>query len=332
MMRRVPDRMSNSNQDLLISKRSVVPRPSPAGRVVRRHIDGVVLLDKPAGISSNNACVRVKRCYRAESAGHTGTLDAFATGLLPIALGEATKFAGGLLGADKTYEAHAKLGVRTETGDLDGRVIAKGAITHSPEALTAAVSVLTGAIQQVPPMYSALKREGKPLYEYARAGMVVDRAARSVTVHSFDVQTIGVDELRLRVRCSKGTYIRTLIDDLGEMLGCGAHLLALRRTAIGALEIDAAHGLTALEALDESALDALLLPPDRLVQANPPVELGEEPVRKLLMGQTVIPERLIVDTPLMMRAYGPAGRFLGLVARLPDGRIKPERLMRTRTC
>ncbi len=329
MMRRVLARMSSSDQDSAISKRAVPHRPPRGARVVRRQIDGVVLLDKPAGISSNNACVRVKRCYRAKSAGHTGTLDPFATGLLPIALGEATKFAGGLLGADKTYEAHAKLGVRTDTGDVDGLVIAERAITHSPDALTAAVSVLSGAIEQVPPMYSALKRDGKPLYEYARAGLVVERAARSVTIHSFEVQTVGVDELRLRVRCSKGTYIRTLIDDLGEMLGCGAHLMALRRTAIGTLELGAARALSALEALDESALDALLLPPDRLVEANQPVELGEESARKLLLGQTVSPVRLIVDTPLMMRAYGPDGRFLGLVARLQDGRIKPERLMST---
>ncbi len=307
------------------------PGPPRSARIIRRRIDGVLLLDKPPGLSSNTACVRVKHRYGAESAGHTGTLDPFATGLLPIALGEATKFASGLLGADKTYEAHAKLGVRTDTGDLDGITIATRPITHQAADLTDAVARLTGAIEQVPPMYSALKRDGRPLYEYARAGLVVERAPRPVFIHAFDLLSVSSDELRVRVRCSKGTYIRTLIDDLGEMLGCGAHLIALRRTAIGALEIGQARPLASLEALDETGLDALLQPPDSLLDAIRSVHLVDEAVRRLQLGQTVIVANPVVDQPELMRAYGPAERFLGLVARLDDGRIKPERLLRTAT-
>ncbi|MFM9888522.1 MAG: tRNA pseudouridine(55) synthase TruB [Burkholderiales bacterium] len=300
-----------------------------APRIVRRAISGVLLLDKPPGLSSSAACQRVKRRYRAESAGHTGTLDPFATGLLPIALGEATKFSSGLLGADKTYETHARLGVRTDTGDLDGAVITERPLTHDAAALAAALTRLAAAAEQVPPMYSALKRDGRPLYEYARAGLVVERAARPVTIHSLDLLGATESTLHLRIRCSKGTYIRTLIDDLGEMLGCGAHLTALRRTAIGSIDIARAHPMAEIECLGEDALDNLLDPPDSLVEAYPAITLNDTAAGKLVLGQTVSTEPLIMGKSALMRAYDLTGKFLGVVERHDDGRIKPERLVRT---
>ncbi len=300
-----------------------------APRIARRAISGVLLLDKPPGLTSNAACQRVKRRYRAESAGHTGTLDPFATGLLPIALGEATKFSGGLLGADKTYETHARLGIRTDTGDLDGAVIAERPLTHDATALAAALARLAAAVEQVPPMYSALKRDGRPLYEYARAGLVVERAARPVTIHSLDLLGATASALHLRIRCSKGTYIRTLIDDLGEMLGCGAHLTALRRTAIGSIDVARAHPLAEIESLDEDALDTLLDPPDSLVGSYASITLDGAATSKLVLGQTVSTEPSIIGKSALMRAYDPTGKFLGVVERQDDGRIKPERLLRT---
>lgn len=318
--------MSSSDPDVRAPRRVTGPR---APRIIRRPIDGVLLLDKPAGISSNGACQRVKNRYRAESAGHTGTLDPFATGLLAIVLGEATKFASSLLDADKTYEAHAQFGVRTDTGDRDGHRVAERPIVHRVDEVAAAIAKLTGPIQQIPPMYSALKRDGRPLYEYARAGQTVERAARPVTVHSFQVLEQTASEFWLRIRCSKGTYIRTLVDDLGEMLGCGAHLLALRRTAIGTLGIAQAVTLDAIEPLDEGELDALLCPPDLLVKALPVLQLDESATKKLLLGQTVSGQPTAPDQGPMARAYAADGRFLGLVREIEAGRFKPKRLIRT---
>ncbi len=318
--------MSSSGPGLRKSERSTAPR-SP--RIVRRAISGVLLLDKPPGLSSSAACQRVKRLYRAERAGHTGTLDPFATGLLPIALGEATKFSSGLLGADKTYETHARLGIRTDTGDLDGEVIAERPTTHDATALAAALARLAEAVEQIPPMYSALKRDGRPLYEYARAGVVVERAARSMTIHSLDLLGATESVLHLRIRCSKGTYIRTLIDDLGEMLGCGAHLTALRRTAIASIDIARAHTLHEIEILGEAALDRMLDPPDSLVGTYPAIALDDTATRKLVLGQTVATEPSIIGKSALMRAYDSTGKFLGMVQRQDDGRIKPERLVRT---
>ncbi|MFN0304809.1 MAG: tRNA pseudouridine(55) synthase TruB [Burkholderiales bacterium] len=318
--------MSSSGPGLRKSERSTDFR---APRIVRRAISGVVLLDKPAGLSSSAACQRVKRLYRAESAGHTGTLDPFATGLLPIALGEATKFSSGLLGADKTYETHARLGIRTDTGDLDGAVVAERPTTHDAAALAAALARLAAAVLQVPPMYSALKRDGRPLYEYARAGLVVERAARPMTIHSLDLLSATESALHLRIRCSKGTYIRTLIDDLGEMLGCGAHLTALRRTAIGSIDLGRARALGDIEILGEDALDRLLDPPDSLVGTYPAIALDDTATSKLVLGQTVSTEPPILGKSVLMRAYDPTGKFLGVVQRQDDGRIKPERLVRT---
>ena len=318
--------MSSSDPGVPAPRRSKGPR---APRLIRRSVDGVLLLDKPVGLSSNGACQRVKNRYRAESAGHTGTLDPFATGLLPIVLGEATKFASGLLEADKTYEAHAQFGVRTDTGDRDGHTVAERPITHTQAALAAGIAKLTGPIQQIPPMYSALKRDGRPLYDYARAGETVERVARPVTVYSLQVLDQTASELRLRVRCSKGTYIRTLVDDLGEMLGCGAHLRALRRTGIGPLDIAQAVTLDAIEPLSEAELDALLLPADCLVDGLPTLQLDESATKRLLLGQTVSGQPTASASAPMVRAYDPTGRFLGLVREIEAGRFKPERLIRT---
>jgi tRNA pseudouridine55 synthase len=320
------DRMSSSDASVPAPRRLKGPR---APRIVRRSVDGVLLLDKPVGISSNGACQRVKNRYRAESAGHTGTLDPFATGLLPIVLGEATKFASGLLEADKTYLAHAKLGIRTDTGDREGNTVSERPITHQADGLSAAIARLTGPIEQIPPMYSALKRDGRPLYEYARAGQTVERAPRPVTIHSLVVLDAGQSELKLSIRCSKGTYIRTLVDDLGEMLGCGAHLLALRRTQIGSLDIGQAVTLDTIETLGEVELDALLHPADLLVDGLPAVQLDESATKKLLLGQTVNVVSPPPEAWALVRAYGVDGKFLGLVRALGGGRYKPERLIRT---
>ena len=229
-------------------------------RVPRRALHGVLLLDKPVGLSSNDALQKVKRLFRAEKAGHTGTLDPLASGLLPICFGAATKFSQASLDADKRYSAVLRLGQTRVGGDLEGEVLLERPVQVTPEAIAAACARFTGAIEQVPPMHSALKKDGKALYEYARAGIEVERAPRQVTLHAIDI--LGWDaermELSLDVRCSKGTYIRTLAEDIGEALGCGAHLSGLRRTGSGGLSLDGAVTLEALAAEDEAARDARL--------------------------------------------------------------------------
>jgi tRNA pseudouridine55 synthase len=277
--------------------------PPQRPRAPRRAVHGVLLLDKPAGLSSNAALQVAKRLYRAEKAGHTGTLDPLASGLLPLCFGAATKFAQVSLDADKRYLATLHLGVTTTTGDAEGEVVAARPVTATPELVRAACARFTGAIDQVPPMHSALKRDGRPLYAYARAGIEIERAARAVTVHSIDIVD-GRDAVwTLDVRCSKGTYIRTLAVDVGEALGCGAHLGALRRTGCGALDVAAAVSLERLEALSESDRDAALLPTDALLADWPKVELGTEDAGRFLSG---LRRRLpLADAPAV-RVYGPA--------------------------
>lgn len=312
-------------------------------RRVLRPVDGVLLFDKPAGISSNGALQRVRRLYQAARAGHTGTLDPFATGLLPIALGEATKFSAGLLEADKTYLATLRLGVRTTTGDPEGEVIETRPVQLDRARVEKALLRFAGAIEQTPPMYSALKHAGRPLYSYARAGESVERAARRVTVHTLDLLEWAEATLTMRVRCSKGTYIRVLAEDIGAELGCGAHLSALRRVAVGALRVEAAHRAEALEALTEHDRDALLLPIDALVAGLPRVQLPALDAQRLLLGQ-VVPSQAIHEDPApslpdsatdqgqhgaerSIRAYSAAGEFLGLVARNAQGALRPLRLV-----
>lgn len=297
---------------------------------VRRRVDGVLLLDKPSGLTSNAALQRVKRLYAAERAGHTGTLDPFATGLLPIALGEATKFSSGLLEADKSYTATAMLGVRTNTGDREGEVIATREVSVGEAEVRAMLPRFSGAIAQVPPMFSALKRDGRPLYEYARAGRELERAPRSVTIRRLALVAASGRSITLAVDCSKGTYIRTLVDDLGEALGCGAHVAELRRTAIGHNHIDAAIALDRLEGLAPAERDRLLLPPDALLVGLDRVSLAAGDAQRLLSGQAVLlsePDPVLVGK--RARLYGADGRFIGVGVTSSDGCLRAERLVRT---
>ena len=255
------------------------PRKGP-----RRTLHGVLLLDKPLGWTSNDALQKTKGMLRAEKGGHTGTLDPLATGLLPLCFGAATKFSQASLDADKRYLATLKLGQRTSTGDGEGAVTEERAVQTDMADIVAACRQFTGAIDQIPPMHSALKHEGKALYDYARAGIEIDRPARRITIHAIDIVRWHGAELVLDVRCSKGTYIRTLAEDIGAALGCGAHLSGLRRTGSGALNVEQAITMEALAALTESQRDALLLPPDVLVAAWPDVHLPDDEAGRFLCG------------------------------------------------
>jgi len=298
-------------------------------RRVRRAIDGVLLLDKPAGISSNGALQRVKRHLDAERAGHAGTLDPFATGLLPIALGEATKYSSALIDADKRYEALARLGERTDTGDRDGQVIQTRQVAYTQAALDAAVARLTGRIRQVPPMYSALKRDGRPLYAYARAGEVVEREAREIHIHEFTILEHGPETLAVRVHCSKGTYVRTLLEDLGEMLGCGAHLTGLRRTGVGDFDLAASLTLAEVEALPFEGLLRRLLPVDAMIAALPVATITALEAPRFLNGQPVPQAAREMGLVDRVRVRESEGRFLGTARCDASGTLHPERVIRT---
>ena len=307
-----------------------------APRRPRRVVDAVLLLDKPAGPSSNQALQRARAALQAAKAGHGGTLDPMATGLLPVALGEATKFLHDLLDADKTYEAVLVLGATTDTGDAEGTVTARRPVTCTDDEVRAAAAALTGPLLQVPPMHSALKHEGRPLYAYARAGVTLEREARPVTVHALQVSGIdrsdpAAPRVHLRARVSKGTYIRTLAHDLGERLGCGAHLAALRRTAVGALAVADAVPLAALEAAEPAAREAWLRPVDALLGTLPRVDLPEPLAGRFMQGQ-----RLVLDNALRAPlAQAPAGpvrvyrgaRLLGVAEFAPPGRLAPQRVL-----
>jgi tRNA pseudouridine55 synthase len=298
-------------------------------RVPRRALHGVLLLDKPLGLSSNHALLQAKRLLRAEKAGHTGTLDPLATGLLPLCFGAATKFSQLGLDADKAYCATLALGVRTTTGDAEGEIIDTRPVVVDRAAIDAACAAYTGAIEQMPPMDTALKHEGRALYTYARAGVEIERTARAVRVHAIDVIGWQGDELVLDVRCSKGTYIRTLAEDIGAALGCGAHLRALRRTGSGTLRVADAVTLDKLTMLDEAAREALLRPSDWLLGDCPRVQLPDDEAGRFLTG---LRRRVaLADAPLV-RVYGPpaaAGareRFLGS-AHIRGGELIADRLL-----
>ncbi|ANA34634.1 tRNA pseudouridine synthase B [Ralstonia mannitolilytica] len=299
----------------------------------RRDVHGVLLLDKPIGWSSNDALVRVKRLLWAKKAGHTGTLDPLATGLLPLCFGEATKFSQDLLEADKTYETIVRLGIRTSTADAEGEVLSERPVSVTPQQLQVVVARFVGEIDQVPPMHSALKKDGKPLYEYARAGQTVERAARRVTIHAIDVLATDLEAaeptVTLRVSCSKGTYIRTLGEDIGEALGCGAHLVALRRTRVGDLTLDGAVTLEALDAATEDTRTTLLAPVDALLQTLPRVDVDAEQSRRFLHGQR-LPLQLTLPNADHVRVYGvrdgAIASLLG-VAVWRGGVLRPERLV-----
>ncbi len=298
-----------------------------------RPIDGLLLLDKPSGLTSNAALQKVKRIYRAQKAGHTGNLDPLATGLLPICLGEATKFTAFLLDADKRYLTRARLGVRTTTGDAEGEVLERRPVPAlDRKAVEAALERFRGPVEQIPPMHSAIKRDGRPLYELAREGVTVEREPRQVEIHSLELLGISGEELELEVYCSKGTYIRTLIEDIGEALGCGAHVSALRRTAAGPFRIEDAVLLQRLEELagegELEALDGLLLPLDRVLDGLPALRLAGDSGYYLSQGQAV--QQYPAPAAGLLRLYDERGRFLGVGESTGDGRIAPRRLVRTR--
>ena len=294
-------------------------------RTPRRALHGVLLLDKPIGWTSNDALQKAKGLLRAEKGGHTGTLDPLATGLLPLCFGAATKFSQVSLDADKRYVATLRLGQRTSTGDAEGEIVEERALDGVDRAaIDDACARFTGSIQQRPPMFSALKHQGKALYEYARAGIEIERAARSVDVHHIHVVDWQAAALVIDVACSKGTYIRTLAEEIGAALGCGAHLSALRRTGCGALGVESAITMDDLQALEEPARQSLLLPADRLLAAWPEVQLPAAEAARFTNGlRRPVDE---CDAPAI-RVYSATPRtFLG-TAHISAGELIPSRLL-----
>ena len=284
---------------------------------------GVLLLDKALGATSNGALQQTKRLYRAEKAGHTGTLDPLATGLLPLCFGAATKFAQVSLDADKRYLATLHLGITTTTGDAEGEVVTERPVDVDRAAVEAACAGLAGPSLQLPPMHSALKHAGRPLYDYAREGIEIDRVPRSVVIHSIAVTAGAGVRWTVDVSCSKGTYIRTLAESIGERLGCGAHLAALRRIGSGRLTIDRALTQQALEALDADRLDQALLPADALVADWPRVVLSADDAGRFLSG---VRRRLDLPDAPALRVYGPEAAFLG-TAHVAGGELIATRLL-----
>ena len=294
-------------------------------RTPRRHVDGVLLLDKPPGITSNATLMRVKRLYRADKAGHTGTLDPLASGLLPVCFGAATRFAGFLLDAPKRYVATARFGVTTTTLDAEGGVVASREVAFGRDELDAALARFTGPQMQTPPAHSALKLEGRPYYDYARRGVDIARTPRAVVIHALRLVQWQAPDAVLDVECGKGTYVRTLAHDLGQALGCGAHLARLRRIASGGFSIDDASALTELEATTPAALDALLRAPDCLLSALCRVDLDAGDASSIRMGRPIA-----APAPIhaRYRAYAPGGLLLGVLT-YSNGFLLPERLLRT---
>ncbi|MFN3842987.1 MAG: tRNA pseudouridine(55) synthase TruB [Rehaibacterium terrae] len=296
-------------------------------RTVFRDLDGILLLDKPRGISSNQALQRARHLLRAAKAGHTGSLDPLATGLLPICFGEATKLAGHLLGSRKAYLAVARLGVTTDTEDAEGQVLRERPVpAFDDAAIEHALTRLRGRIRQRPPVYSALKQGGEPLYAKARRGEQVTVGEREVEVFRLELLGRDGDRLRLEVECGPGTYIRSLVRDLGEALGCGAHILELRRLWVDPFRQPAMTTLDRLEALDEAGREALLLPVEAGLGDWRRIELEPEQARRLGQGQTL---RLAEGaTPGPVAVFGRAGRVLGLGEIGLDGCLRPQRLFR----
>lgn len=300
----------------------------PAGEW--RSLDGVLLLDKPAGITSSAAVQRVRRLYQAQKAGHTGTLDPMATGLLPVCFGEATKFSHLLLGADKEYAATIRLGVTTCTGDLEGAITARQEVRVTGGDIERALKAFTGEIRQTPPMYSALKRDGRPLYELARAGCEVPREPRTIVIRRLELLAREADELKVLVSCSKGTYVRVLAEDLGRELGCGACLSALRREGVGGFRLDASTvSVERLEQMAAGERDVLLMPEDALVSSLPRLDLDSGTAWRFSHGQAV-PHTAVAATGLA-RVYGPGGAFMGVAEIDAEGEIVPRRLLSKRS-
>ncbi|WGE49369.1 tRNA pseudouridine(55) synthase TruB [Actinobacillus equuli] len=301
-------------------------RPRKKGRDVH----GIFLLDKPQGMSSNDILQKVKRLFQANKAGHTGALDPLATGMLPICLGEATKFSQFLLDSDKRYQVTAKLGERTDTSDAEGQVVEARAVNVGEAEIIAALDQFRGDILQVPTMFSALKHNGKPLYEYARQGITVEREARPITIFELRFIEYSAPYLTLEVHCSKGTYIRTLVDDLGEVLGCGAHVTVLRRLAVANYPIEAMMSYEDLQNLSENqpleALDQHLLPLDTAVESLPKINLTAEQTKAVGFGQRVKFEN-INQTYGQVRLFSANGQFLGVAEITNDNVIRPSRMV-----
>ena len=298
-------------------------------RVQRRPVHGVLLLDKPLGLSSNQALQRAKWLLRAEKAGHTGTLDPLATGVLPLCFGAATKFSGLHLDADKTYAATLQLGVRTATGDAEGEVIERRPVPAlGAEDLERVRQQFLGAITQVPPMHSALKKDGRALYDYARAGIEVERASREVRIYKLNMVLAPADQapsaINIIVTCSKGTYIRTLGEDIGQALGCGAHLSALHRLATGRFDESQCIPLERLEAMDGGARLACLLAPDALLQDHEPITLDREEAGRFLSG---LRRRGPWGDAEHVAVYGQSPRSLLGTAHVKAGELIPTRLL-----
>jgi len=300
-----------------------------------RPLNGILVLDKPKGLSSNEALQKAKRLYNVRKAGHTGSLDPLATGVLPLCFGEATKLSQFLLDSDKRYRVVIQLGVRTDTGDAEGSAISsKGtarAVDIGPEQLSRALEEFVGVIEQVPPMYSAIKQQGVPLYKLAREGKEVERASREVTIHRIELLDFENCEVTIEVSCSKGTYVRTLADDLGEMLGCGAHVRELRRLQAGDFDESTCVTLDQLEEFsrdsdegDYAVIDEYLKPMDRAVAYLPEVELPDVTAGWILQGQPVLVRHLPKEG--LVRLYQ-GDRFIGIGSILDDGRVAPRRMI-----
>ncbi len=293
-----------------------------------RNINGILLFDKPVGVTSNAALQQVKDLYRASKAGHTGSLDPLASGLLPICLGEATKVSGFLLDADKSYRVRCRLGERTASGDAEGEVIETRPVTTTQDELEAVLERFRGPIMQIPPMYSAVKHEGQRLYKLARKGLEVEREPREVIIHELTLLDFASPEFELDVRCTKGTYVRTLAEDIGEALGCGAHVVALRRLGVGPYDAENMSTIEELEALPHDhfqSLDSRLLPIETALTQWPDVQLNNDSAFYVRQGQAV----LVPNAPTSgwVRMYEGRDRFLGMGQILDDGRVAPKRLM-----
>jgi len=295
-----------------------------------RDVSGILVLDKPQGMTSSDAVQKVKRLFNAEKVGHTGALDPLATGVLPLCFGEATKFSQYLLNSDKKYWTRIRLGVATDTGDSDGQVVETRPVQGVDVArIETALEQFRGEIEQIPSMFSAIKHQGQPLYKLARQGIEVEREARAVTIHSNRLLAFAGDELELEIHCSKGTYIRTIAQDLGAALGCGAHVTALRRLAAGPYGETDMVTLAALEAADQAERDGFLLPVDSVVEGWPEVRLNDDTAYYMRKGQPVIVAHAPRSGWVRLSEVSDEGstRFLGVGEILDDGRVAPRRLV-----
>jgi tRNA pseudouridine55 synthase len=294
-----------------------------------RELDGILLLDKRPGLTSNAALQEAKRLFGARKAGHTGSLDPLASGLLPICFGEATKLSGFLLDTDKRYHVVARLGVRTTTGDAEGEIVAQCAVPPLDPAMVE--SILTrfrGEISQIPPMYSALKHQGQRLYDLARQGVEVPREPRQITIHELSFRGLEAERLAIDVHCSKGTYIRTLAEDIGAALGCGAHVVELRRTGVGAFDVASARTFDYLSGLDEAARDACLLPPEAVLDSLPALSLADSLCFYLRQGQPVFVPRAPASG--WVRLHDKGGVLVGVGEIQDDGKVAPRRMFKPR--